>query len=327
MRRREFIGLLSGVVAAWPLGVPAQQPRLPLIGFLNGQSSAEWGYLLEDFRRGLQEGGFVDGQNLAIEYQWANGRNDLLDGLASDLVARKVDVLVATGGPDPVRAAKAATTTIPIVFTLGSDPVKLGVVSNLARPDGNLTGFTLFTSPLGPKRLELLCELAPTAAVVAVLVNPDNTGSEDQVRLLQVVASKVGRLLYMAFARDERSIDAAFDSFGTAKVGALFVASDAYFLARRKQIVALTARFKLPAIYEAREFAEVGGLLSYGTNFPEVYRHAGLYTARILRGATPAELPVQEPTRFDLVLNLSTAKALDISIPHSILFRADEMIE
>ena len=300
---------------------------MPVIGFLNNQSAAQWKHLLAGFHQGLAEAGFVEDQNVVVEYRWAEGRNERLEALVSDLVSRKVAVIVATGGPDPINAAKSATTVIPIVFTVGTDPVKAGLVQSLARPAGNITGFTLFTTTLAPKRLEILRELVPGPAPIAMLVNPENIGMGNQIRDLSQAAGTLGQRLHVATARGGSGIDAAFADMIAAGVRALFVASDSTFFARRAEIVALAVAHKIPTIYEAREFVEAGGLLSYGVSFPDVYRQAGLYTARILRGAKPADLPVVQPSRFELVLNLKTAKALGLTFPPTLMALANEVIE
>ena len=327
--RREIIGTLAlaGGAAAWPLRAHAQEKPVPVVGFLNNQSAAGWQHLLAAFHQGLHEEGFVVGQNISIEYRWAEGHLDQLPALAADLVARRVNVLVATGGPDPALSAKRATGTIPIVFTTGPDPVGLGLVESLARPGGNITGFTLFTRQLTPKRVELLHELKPTTAPFAVLLNPDNSGYKDQLSDLQQAAEALGRQLYVVLARSEWEIVKAFDNLAGKAADKLLVGSDALFTVHRTKIAALAERQWLPAIYEAREFVEAGGLLSYGASYPDVYYRAGLYTARILKGAKPGDLPVQQPTKLELVINLKTAKALGLAVPALLLGRADQVIE
>jgi len=320
--------VVAGVAAVMSAALPTRaQQALPVIGFLNNQSLNGWEPFVAAFHAGLKEGGFVVGRQVAIEYRWGEGRNERLPALAAELVARGVDVLVSTGGPDPARAAKAATTTIPIVFTVGPDPVKLGLVESLARPGGNMTGFTLFTFQLGPKRLELLRDLVPGIRLVAALFNPNNADSEGQASDLQAAAQALGLKIHRVDARSEGEFDGAFENIAAARPGALFVASDALFFARRNRVAALAAVHKVPAIYESQVFVTAGGLISYGVNFAEVYRQAGLYAARILKGAKPADLPVAQPARFELAVNQTTAKALGLAIPPSILALADEVIE
>jgi putative ABC transport system substrate-binding protein len=275
------------------------------------------------FHQGLSETGYVEGQNVAIEYRWAEGHYDRLPALATDLVGRKVDVIVASGGPAPARAAKNATSSIPIIFATGGDPVDFGLVASLARPGGNLTGVSLLARELMPKRLELLSELVPQAGVIALLVNPSPVNTED----LQEAARAKGVQLHILKADTESEIDSAFATFVQLHAGALLVGADLFFFNRREQLLALAARHALPAMYEWREFAEAGGLISYGSSRTAAYRQVGIYVGKILQGAKPADLPVQQPTMFELVVNLKTAKALGLTIPPSVLARADEVIE
>jgi putative ABC transport system substrate-binding protein len=279
------------------------------------------------FRRGLSEAGWVEGQNVAIEYRWAEGHHELLPALAADLVGRKVDVILTGGGPTGALAAKNATSTIPIVFFSGDDPVAAGLVASLSRPGGNLTGFSIITVELMPKRLELLSELVPQAGVIAVLVNPNNANTERTIRDMEEAARAKGLQLDILKAGTGEEIDAAFATLAQAKAGALVVGADAFFNSRREQLVALAARSAVPAIYEWREFAELGGLISYGPSLMAVNRQAGTYVGKILKGAKPADLPVQQPTTFELIINLTTAKELGLTVPPSILARADEVIE
>ena len=311
---------------AWPATVNAQK-AMPVVGFLNNQSLNGWEPFVGAFHQGLKEGGFVVGRQVAIEYRWAEGKEERLAGLAADLVTRGVNALVATGGPNPVLAAKGATSMIPIVFTVGPDPVKLGLVRSLARPGGNITGFTLFTRQLAPKRLQILRDLVPGLSLIAVLVNPGNSDAEAQRADLQNAAQTLGQKLHFVEARRESDFNGAYEKIVAANPGALFVGSDALFFAHRSRIAELAALHRLPAIYESQVFTVAGGLISYGVDYAEVYRQAGMYTARILKGAIPADLPIQQPTRFELVLNQATVRALGITVPSSILALADDVIE
>ena len=321
MRRRELMILLGGALTA-AHAVRAQQKAMPVIGFLSSASPGPNEPALAAFRQGLSETGYVEGQNVAIEYRWADGRHDRLPALAADLVARKVDVIAATGGNGSVRAAKNATSTIPIVSTFGDDPVEWGLVASLARPGGNLTGINMITAELMPKRLELLSELVPRAGVIALLANP---GAESMIREVQEAARAKGVQLQILKASSESEIDAAFAS--PSQAGALLVGNDPFFMSRREQLVALAGRYAVPAMYEWREFVAAGGLISYGTSRTGTWRRFGNYAGKILNGAKPADLPVEQPTRFELVVNLKTAKALGLTIPPAILDLADEVIE
>jgi putative ABC transport system substrate-binding protein len=324
--RREFITLLGGV-AAWPLGAYAQQVPMPVVGFLNGASPNAWVYYTAAFRQGLKEAGFVEGQNAAIEYRWAEGQYDRLPVLAADLVRRQVAVIVATGGNAAGLAAKAATTTIPVVFSGGADPVRQGLVASLNRPGGNVTGVILLISEAEPKRLGILRELVPTAELMAVLVNPSNVNIDYQLKAVQEAAREIGQQIHILHAITEHDLDAAFTKMSSLRAGALLVGADPFFNSRRDQIIALAARHAIPAIYEQREFAVAGGLASYGTNIADGYRQVGIYTGRILKGEKPADLPVMQSTRFEFVVNLNTARALGLAVSPLILARADEVIE
>jgi putative ABC transport system substrate-binding protein len=330
MRRREFSTLRGGATAAstvWPFAARTQQKATQVIGYLHGGPS---GYSAPDvagFRRGLDETGYVEGQNVAIEYRWADGRYDRLLALAADLVGRKVDVIAAIGSPPVAHAAKNATSTIPIVFVSGRDPVGDGLVASLARPGGNVTGVSILVAELNPKRLELLRELVPQTRVIALLMNPNTPATEREMRDVQEAAQAKGMQLHILKASTEIEIDAAFASLVQRQAGALLVAADPFFLNRLEQIAALVARHAVPAISGFREFATAGGLISYGPSLTAVSRQAGIYAGKILKGAKPADLPVLQPTTFELVINLKTAKALGLTIPPSILSRADEVIE
>jgi putative ABC transport system substrate-binding protein len=324
MRRRELMLLLGGVMTA-ARALHAQQKAMPMIGYLNSGSAGSTAPGVAAFREGLSETGYVEGQNVAIEYRWAEGRYDRLPALAADLVGRKVDVIATVGTPSAL-AAKGATSTIPIVFSAG-DPVGEGLVAGLARPGGNLTGVSILTVELMPKRLELLAELVPQAGVIALLVNPNNAITERIMRDVQEAARAKGVQLHILKAGTESEIDAAFATLVQLHIGALLVGTDSFLSGRRDQLVALASRHAVPAIYESRYLAAAGGLISYGPSQTAASRQVGNYVGKVLKGAKPADLPVEQPTIFELVVNLKTAKALGLTIPPSILARADEVIE
>jgi putative ABC transport system substrate-binding protein len=327
MKRRDFITLLGGAAVGWPLGVQAQQPALPVVGFIGGGSPDGLPREVAAFRKGLNETGYVEGQNVTVEYHFLEGQFDRVPALAADLVRRRVSV-IATPNNLPALAAKAATATIPIVFGVGEDPVRLGLVASLARPGGNATGINFFTGVVVAKRLRLLHDLVPKAIRVAVLVNPSNaSAAEPTLRDVQEAAPAIGLQIQSLNATTIGEIDAAFATFAHERPDALFVGPDAFFASRRVQLVTLAARDRIPAAYSNRDIVSVGGLMSYGTDLADMYRQVGLYTGRILKGAKPADLPVQQSTKFELVINFQTARALGIEVPPAVLAIADEVIE
>jgi putative ABC transport system substrate-binding protein len=326
MRRREFITLVGGA-AVWPLSARAQQPAMPLIGYLGAQSPTAFASRVRAFRQGLGETGYAEGRNVAIEFRWAEGQHNRLSALAADLVSRQVAVIVTPGGAPAALAAKSATTTIPIVFEMGADPIAMGLVGSLNRPGGNLTGVSSLNVEVTPKRLEILHELVPTAAVLAVLVNPTSPTADSQLKNLQAAASTLGLQLHVLHASTERDFDTVFATLLRLRAGGLVVASDTFFATHSEQLAALTVRHAVPAIHQSRDFSTAGGLTSYGGSFVESHRQAGVYTGRIIKGDKPADLPVQQVTKVELFVNLKTAKTLGVTVPLPLLARADEVIE
>jgi putative ABC transport system substrate-binding protein len=326
MRRRDLILFVGSAAFAVPVSARAQPTARPVIGFLNSTSPVQYARPLQAFHKGLGETGYIEGQSVAIEYRWAENRNDRLPALATDLVQRQVTLIAATTSPAAL-AAKAATTTIPIVFATGSDPVQLGLVASLRRPGGNVTGVTQLSTGLAPKALEILHELLPTARVMALLVNPTNPNSETEASEVRSAVRALGLELQVLNASTERDLEGVFAALSQSRTGGLVIGPDAFFTGRSEQLGALVARYAVPAIYSRREFAAGGGLASYGTDLAHGYRLAGIYTGRILKGEKPADLPVQQATKVELVINLKTANALGLTVPTTLLARADEVIE
>jgi putative tryptophan/tyrosine transport system substrate-binding protein len=327
MKRRDFITLLGGAAVAWPVAARAQQLMLPVIGFISGRSPTDSEALATAFRRGLSESGFIEGRNVAIEYRWAEYHNERLPAMVADLVRLKVAVIAAIGGTPTVLAAKAATATIPIVFAMGSDPVTSGVVTSLNQPGGNVTGVTFFTVPLGSKRLELLHDFVPKAMTIAVLVNPETAVSRTDGANVLAAAQSVGLQAHLINVSAEGQIEDAFKVTVERRIDALLVATDAFFISQRQKLVALAARHAIPVVYWAREFVVAGGLMSYGASETDAFRSAGVYVAKVLNGARPGDLPVMLPTKFELAINLKTAKALGLTVPMIMQMTADEVIE
>jgi putative ABC transport system substrate-binding protein len=326
MRRRGFIMFLGGA-AAWPLTGRAQQPATPVIGFLGSESPDLWAARVRAFRQGLSETGYIEGQSVSIEYRWADGQNERLPALAADLVRRQVTVIAAPGSTSAALAAKAATTRIPIVFTVALDPVGLGLVPTLNRPGGNLTGASTLNVEVGPKRLELLHELLPAARILALLINPTNPNAEIESRGLQTAARALGLQLQILHASSEHEFDSVFATMIQLRAGGLTIGADPFFTGRSEQLATLALGHAVPAIYQFHEFAAAGGLMSYGGSFTDSFHTAGIYAGRILKGEKPADLPIQQSTKVELILNLKTAKALGLTVPLSLLARADEVIE
>jgi putative ABC transport system substrate-binding protein len=328
IERRRFVALLGGAAAVWPRAARGQQPAMPVAGFLSSTSPHLYEHRLRPFRQGLKEAGYVEGENVEIDYRWAEGQHDRLPALAAQLVQRRVAVIVAAGGTPSALAAKAATATIPIVFGVAVDPVEVGLVASLSRPGSNVTGVTNLNVEVGPKRLELLRELLPSVAVVALLVNPASPAiAEPFVRGMQAAARTLGLQLHVLHASTEGDFDTVFATLVQLRAGALVLGPDVFFNARSEQLAALTVRHAVPAIFQYRQYVAAGGLLSYGTAEKEYYRLVGVYTGRILKGANPADLPIEQPIKFELVINLKTAKALGLTVPLTLQARADEVIE
>jgi putative ABC transport system substrate-binding protein len=326
MKRRDFITLIGGA-AAWPLAARAQQPAMPVIGWLSSRSPGESKHLVDAFRSGLQTLGYVEGKNVAIHFRWAEGQYDRLPAMAAELVREKVAVLATLGGEPSALAAKAATSTIPIVFNVGGDPVKAGLVASLNRPGGNATGVSLLTFAPEAKRLGLLHEVVPNTEVIGALINPNYQGAEDQWREVQDAARAIDRRVERALAASEQELEPAFEALVQKQVAALLVTADPFFNTRRDRIVALAAQFKLPTMYQFRDYAVAGGLMSYGISISDGYHQVGVYTGQVLKGAKPADLPIQQSIRFEFVINTKTAKALGLSIPDKLLALADEVVE
>jgi putative ABC transport system substrate-binding protein len=329
VRRRKFLGLVCGVVAAWPLGSSAQQAKVPVVGFLSGRSPEDSVHVLAAFRRGLRESGFVDGHNVTLELRWARGRYDELPPMTADLVNRQVDVLVAVGGAiSAQKAVKLSTTAIPVVFVTGSDPIKAGLVKSFNRPGGNITGSVILgILEMEPKKFGLLRELVPGSPNIGAIIDPNFYANSQQLKQIRESALKVGQHITVAKAGNDSELDDAFTTLAREQVSALLIASCPYFDTRQDRFIAFATKHRLPAMYHFREFADAGGLISYGPSFADAYRQAGAYTGRILKGAQPGDLPVVQSSRFEMVINLKVAKSIGLTIPHTLLARADEVIE
>jgi putative tryptophan/tyrosine transport system substrate-binding protein len=328
MNRRIFFAALVGFASmAWPHSVRAQQPAVPVIGFMSSRALADSAYLVAAFQKGLAEGGFIERENVRVDYRWAEGRYERLDSFVKDFVAQKVAVIVTVGGTPSAIAAKAATSSVPIVFSVGPDPVSLGLTNSFNRPDGNATGITLLTTQMEAKRLGIVHELAPNASTIAVVINPNNPASRDQQREIEQAAANINRRALVVNVSNERDLLSAFATIVQNQAGALLVCADPFFDTQQSRLLQFAAQQRLPAVYQFREYAAAGGLASYGISLTDTYRQVGLYAARILKGAKPGDLPILQPTKFELVINLKTAKALELTIPPTLLARADEVIE
>src|SRR5262249_49581256 len=327
VKRREFITLLGGAAAAWPLAARAQQTALPVVGFLGAPSAAPYARYVAAVHQGLKEVGYVEHQNVATEYRWADSQYDRLPALAAELVSRRVAVIIPIGGAPAAVAAKAATSTIPIVFNLGADPVGLGLVTNLSRPGGNITGIAMMTLEMETKRLELLHELAPASSSLAILLNPSNAQAQSQEREAQRAARVIGRQVLVLKASSEHEIEGAFAALVRERAGGLLVGGDPFFTSQPVLFVVLTAHHSIPTVYPFRSYVDAGGLMSYGSSLLDAYRQTGVYTGRVLKGEKPGDLPIAQPTKFELIINLKTARAVGIAIPPTLLARADEVIE
>ncbi len=327
MRRREFITLLGGTAIGWPLPARAQQPTMPVIGFLNSALAVKWSPFVAAFRQGLSETGYVEGQNVGIEFRWAEGHYDRLPGLAADLVCAGVAVIVATGGATSALAAKQTTTTIPIVFSTGGDPIKEGLVASINRPGGNITGVNLLTTGLEAKRLEILHAVVPNASIIGALINPNNANAEVQSAMVQDAGRTMGQKVLILHASSERDFEAVLATMVQSRIDALIVGSDPFFNSQRDKLIDLTARYRIPAIYEWHEFVQAGGLMSYGSNLADGYHQVGIYAGRVLKGEKPGDLPIVQSTKVQFAINLKTANALGVTVPLPLLGRADEVIE
>jgi putative ABC transport system substrate-binding protein len=327
MERRNLIKLMGGVAIAWPLGALAQRSDMPVLGFLGSRSAQSDAALLASFHQGLKEGGFVDGQNVTIEYRWGESKDERLPGMARDLIGRQVAVIAAMGSAAPAIAAKAETSTIPIVFITGGDPIKLGLVQSFNQPGGNVTGVSFLSHSLGPKRLSIIRDLVPKDTVIGFLLNPNNPNAQTDGKELPEAARAIGQQVIVLEARNEPDLETVFAGLADRKIGALVVNSDSLFLGRRNKIVAMAEKNRIPAMYDGRDFVAAGGLIGYGASRADIFRQAGIHVSRILKGAKPATLPVVQPTKFELVINMKVAKALDIKIPPTVLANADELIE
>ena len=327
MQRRNLIKLMGGVAIAWPLGALAQRSDMPVIGFLGSRSQQADAALLVSFHQGLKEAGFVDRQNVTIEYRWGESKDERLPGMARDLIGRQVTVIAAMGSAAPALAAKTETSTIPIVFITGADPIKLGLVSSFNQPGGNVTGVSFLSHSLGPKRLSIIRDLVPNGTVIGFLLNPKNPNAQSDRKEFPAAAQAIGQQAVVLEATTEAELEAVFAGLAGRKIGAIVVNSDSFFLGRRNQIVAMAAKHRVPAMYDCRDFVAAGGLIGYGASRSDIFRQAGIHVGRILKGAKPATLPVVQPTKFELIVNMKVAKALDVRIPSTLLANADEVIE